>query len=170
MAKRKITIELSDETIAVIERLKLDEVTIEEAIPRFVDMGIMEAISSGGNTNPLARLMDRIMSSFTGSNKGKVDDDLAPSTTIKMMQINENGEPEEVNISDLPAEISAHIAEMEAAVKEGLRNGKSMHEIMDGLGATACSSMGEVMERAGRPKTEIISDGNVIHFPTTKLS
>lgn len=141
MATRKFTIELSEQTIAVIERLKLDEVTIEEAIPRFVDMGIMEAISSGG-----------------------------PETSIKMMRIDENGEPVEVDIADLPEEISAHIAEMEAAVKEGLRNGKSMHEIMDGLGATACSSMGEVMERAGRPKTEIISDGNVIHFPTTKLS
>jgi hypothetical protein len=73
MATRKFTTELSEETIAVIERLKLDEVTIEEAIPRFVDMGIVDAITSGESTNPLARLMDRIMSSFTGSNKGKVD-------------------------------------------------------------------------------------------------
>ena len=169
MAKRKITIELSDETIAVIERLKLDEVTIEEAIPRFVDMGIMEAISSGGNTNLIAALMDRIMSRFRGDSKGP-DISGGPEASIKMMRIDENGEPVEVDIADLPEEISAHIAEMEAAVKEGLRNGKSMHEIMDGLGATACSSMGEVMERAGRPKTEIISDGNVIHFPTTKLS
>lgn len=169
MAKRKITIELSDETIAVIERLKLDEVTIEEAIPRFVDMGIREAISSGGNTSPLSTLMDRIMSRFRGDSKGP-DISGGPEASIKMMRIDENGEPVEVDIADLPEEISAHIAEMEAAVKEGLRNGKSMHEIMDGLGATACSSMGEVMERAGRPKTEIISDGNVIHFPTTKLS
>ena len=169
MAKRKITIELSDETIAVIERLKLDEVTIEEAIPRFVDMGIREAISSGGNTSPLSTLMDRIMSRFRGDSKGP-DISGGPEASIKMMRIDENGEPVEVDIADLPEEISAHIAEMEAAVKEGLRNGKSMHEIMDGLGATAYSSMGEVMERAGRPKTEIISDGNVIHFPTTKLS
>ena len=169
MATRKFTIELSEQTIAVIERLKLDEVTIEEAIPRFVDMGIMEAISSGGNTNPLSTLMDRIMSRFRGDSKGP-DISGGPETSIKMMRIDENGEPVEVDIADLPEEISAYIAEMEAAVKEGLRNGKSMHEIMDGLGATACSSMGEVMERAGRPKTEIISDGNVIHFPTTKLS
>lgn len=169
MATRKFTIELSEETIAVIERLKLDEVTIEEAIPRFVDMGIMEVISGGGNTNPLSALMDRIMSRFRGDSKGP-DISGGPEASIKMMRINENGEPVEVDIADLPEEISAHIAEMESAVKEGLRNGKSMHEIMDGLGATACSSMGEVMERASRPKTEIISDGNVIHFPTTKLS
>ena len=169
MATRKFTIELSEQTIAVIERLKLDEVTIEEAIPRFVDMGIVEVIAAGGNTNPLSALMNRVMSNFRGDSKGP-DISGGPEASIKMMRIDENGEPVEVDIADLPEEISAHIAEMEAAVKEGLRNGKSMHEIMDGLGATACSSMGEVMERAGRPKTEIISDGNVIHFPTTKLS
>ena len=170
MATRKFTIELSEETIAVIERLKLDEVTIEEAIPRFVDMGIVDAITSGESTNPLARLMDRIMSSFTGSNKGKVDDDLAPSTTIKMMRINENGEPEEVNISELPAEISGHISQMEETVKEGLKNGKSINEIMAGMGAVHCNNLEEVVELATRHKTEIVSDGNVIHFPTTKLS
>ena len=170
MAKRKFTIELSEETIAVIERLKLDEVTIEEAIPRFVDKGIVDAITSGESTNPLTRLMDRIMSSFTGSNKGKVDDDLAPSTTIKMMRINENGEPEEVNISELPAEISGHISQMEETVKEGLKNGKSINEIMAGMGAVHCNNLEEVVERATRHKTEIVSDGNVIHFPTTKLS
>ena len=170
MAKRKITIELSDETIAVIERLKVDELSLEEVIPHFIDAGIADAITSGESTNPLARLMDRITSSFTGSNKGKVDDDLAPSTTIKMMRINENGEPEEVNISELPAEISGHISQMEEAVKEGLKNGKSMHEIMDGLGAVHCNNLEEVVERATRHKTEIVSDGNVIHFPTTKLS
>ena len=70
MAKRKITIELSDETIAVIERLKVDELSLEEVIPQFIDAGIVDAITSGESTNPLARLMDRIMSSFTGSNKG----------------------------------------------------------------------------------------------------
>ena len=169
MAKRKITIELSDETIAVIERLKLDEVTIEEAIPRFVDMGIMEAISSGGNTNPLSALMDRIMSRFRGDSKGP-DISGGPETSIKMMRIDENGEPVEVDIADLPEEISAHIAEIESAVKEGLRNGKSMHEIMEGMGAVHCNNLEEVVERATRHKTEIVSDGNVIHFPTTKLS
>ena len=76
MAKRKITIELSDETIAVIERLKVDELSLEEVIPHFIDAGIVDAITSGESTNPLARLMDRIMSSFTGSNKGKVDADV----------------------------------------------------------------------------------------------
>ncbi len=166
MAKRKITIELSDETIAGIERLKVDELSLEEVIPHFIDAGIVDAITSGESTNPLARLMDRIMSSFTGSNKGKVDDDLAPSTTIKMMRINENGEPEEVNISELPAEISGHISQM----KEGLKNGKSINEIMEGMGAVHCNNLGEVVERATRHKTEIVSDGNVIHFPTTKLS
>lgn len=170
MAKRKITIELSDETIAVIERLKVDELSLEEVIPKFIDAGIVDAITSGESTNPLARLMDRIMSSFTGSNKGKVDDDLAPSTTIKMMRINENGEPEEVNISELPAEISGHISQMEEAVKEGLKNGKSINEIMEGMGAVHCNNLGEVVKLATRHKTEIVSDGNLIHFPTTKLS
>ncbi len=170
MAKRKITIELSDETIAVIERLKVDELSLEEVIPKFIDAGIVDAITSGESTNPLARLMDRIMSSFAGSNKGKVDDDLAPSTTIKMMRINENGEPEEVNISELPAEISGRISQMEETVKEGLKNGKSINEIMAGMGAVYCNNLEEVVERATRHKTEIVSDGNVIHFPTTKLS
>ena len=170
MAKRKITIELSDETIAVIERLKVDELSLEEVIPKFIDAGIVDAITGGESTNPLARLMDRIMSSFTGSNKGKVDDDLAPSTTIKMMRINENGEPEEVNISELPAEISGHISQMEETVKEGLKNGKSINEIMAGMGAVHCNNLEEVVELATRHKTEIVSDGNLIHFPTTKLS
>ena len=183
MGTRKFTIEISDESVAVIERLKLDDATMEEVIPQLLDLGILEALTS--QVNPMSKLLDTIMSRRRGNDNPIAEmmanlfggDDVKPSMSepdpsamFKMMRLDENGEPVEVDIADLPEEISAHIAEMEAAVKEGLRNGKSMHEIMDGLGATACSSMGEVMERASRPKTEIISDGNVIHFPTTKLS
>jgi urease gamma subunit len=170
MATRKFTIELSEETIAVIERLKLDEVTIEEAIPRFVDMGIVDAITSGESTNPLARLMDRIMSSFTGSNKGKVDDDLAPSTTIKMMRINENGQPVEMDMNDLPPEVAEHLKGMTASITQGISEGKSIEEIMESVGATKCVHADDIP--AGmKESASKVNTGNLIHFPdTSKLS
>ena len=68
MGTRKFTIEISDESVAVIERLKLDDATMEEVIPQLLDLGILKALTS--QVNPMSKLLDTIMSRRRG-NDGK---------------------------------------------------------------------------------------------------
>lgn len=183
MGTRKFTIEVSDEAVAVIERLKLDDVSIEEAIPQLLDLGIMEAITSQGN--PIAKMLDTILSRRSGGKGNPIADMMAnlfgdenkspmtepdPSAIFKMMRLDENGQPVEMDMNDLPPEVAEHLKGMTASITQGISEGKSIEEIMESVGATKCVHADDIPAEMKESASKV-NTGNLIHFPdTSKLS
>lgn len=183
MGTRKFTIEISDESVAVIERLKLDDATMEEVIPQLLDLGILEALTS--QVNPMSKLLDTIMSRRRGNDNpiaemmanlfGGNDDKPSmsepdPSAMFKMMRLDENGQPVEMDMSDLPPEVAEHLKGMTASITKGISEGKSIEEIMESVGATKCVHMDDVPAEM-KESSNKTNNGNLIHFPdTSKLS
>ncbi len=183
MGTRKFTIEISDESAAVIERLKLDDATMEEVIPQLLDLGILEALTSQvnpmsklldtimsrrGNSNPIAEMMTNLFGGNNGDKPSMSEPD--PSAVFKMMRLDKDGQPVEMDMNDLPPEVAEHLKDMTASITKGISEGKSIEEIMESVGATKCVHLDdiptEMKETASKTNT-----GNLIHFPdTSKLS
>lgn len=183
MGTRKFTIEISDESVAVIERLKLDAATMEEVIPQLLDLGILEALTS--QVNPMSKPLDTIMSRRRDNNNpiaemmanlfGGNDDKPSmsepdPSAMFKMMRLDENGQPVEVDMNDLHPEVAEYLKGMAASITKGISEGKSIEEVMESVGATKCAHLDDVPAEMKKSASKT-NNGNLIHFPdTSKLS
>ena len=153
MNKRKVTIELDDATIAMIERVKKDSISIEEAIDGLLHMGLLEVIK--GQENPIHGLLSELKGFMDG-----MPDIKTPKANCGVMRMNSSGEIVEVDRKDLPEELLNHVTEIEKAFSAGLSAGKDPEDIMKELG------LARTMEEAMNQRAAVVTDGNLVHFPT----
>ena len=169
--KHKFTIELTDEQLKAVNHILPQNEPVEGILPMLIDLGLLEFTS----------FMDMHEdSSFLDKIKSKIKAGLASirsepiSKRFGVMRPTANGGFEPVPDDELPDEIREHLIDMETKIDEGIRNGRSMVEVMEELGGVVYdpnkhhSFHPDALKP--QPKTEVVSEGNLVHFPTsTKL-
>lgn len=169
--KHKFTIELSDEQLKAVNHILPENAPVEEILPMLIDLGLLEFTSFMG-----MHKNNSILTKIKAAVSSLMDDILEQPEPISkrfgVMRPTSDGGFEPVPDDELPAEIREHLIEMEAKIDEGIRNGRTMVEVMEEMGGTVYNPNKHhpFNPEASKPKTEVVTDGNLVHFPTsTKL-
>ena len=165
--KHKFTIELTDTQLQNVKEILPKDASIEEILPMLIELGAVEFLNFAG-MRKAGSFMDHVK---TAMSKLFGEDKVAEpvSKRFGVMRPTSDGGFEPVPDDELPAEIREHLIEMEAKIDEGVRNGRSMVEVMAELGGTVYnpSEHHPFHPEPAKPATDIVSEGNLVHFPTT---
>lgn len=160
MTKRKFTIELDEKCVAMIEKVKIDGISMEEAIDGLIHMGLLEVVTQG--EQPGEHLLGKLKGFMEREMGGQMlngMEALLPKAKCGVMRMTPDGEVTEVSREDIPAELLDHVNEIEKAFADGMRAGKTPHDVMKELGLS--QSIDEAMTKPSTP----VTDGNLVHFP-----